>query len=422
MSFATRVVIGLVAGLALGALLAAADSLLATRVAGVVEPVGSLWLNALRMTIIPLIVTMLITGVASAAETAATGRLAARALLLFVIVLTAAALLGSIVTPLALAWWPVSPDAAAAFRAGAPGADAIPKLPGLRDWLTNVIPANPFKAAADGDMLPLVIFALFFGFAAARVTADMRTPLLGFFRAVMETMLVMIRWILWAAPLGVFALALGVGTRGGVHAAGALAHYLVLMCTLGVLITVLCYPAAVAFGRVSLTRFVRALLPAQAVAISTQSSLASLPAMITGAQAQLGLPERVVSLTLPLAVSLFRITSPLFNISMVIFCAHVYGVELGATQIAMGVMLAVITNFSVVGLPSQLTLFNTTVPISLAMGVPLDLLPLLLAVEVIPDIFRTLGNVTGDVAVTAIVARGAPAEAEQTAPATRSGA
>lgn len=420
MSFATRVVLALAVGLAAGALLGASDSPSLEGIVRLVEPIGSLWLNALRMTIVPLIVAMLITGVASAAETAATGRLAARALVLFVVLLTAAAVLGALVTPLALAWVPVSEPAVAAFRAGAPGAESIPKLPGLWEWLTNVIPANPFKAAAEGDILAIVIFALLFGFAAARLAPEMRTSLLGFFRAVMETMLVLIRWVLWAAPVGVFALALGVGARGGLHAAGALAHYLVLMCALGVLITLLCYPAAVTFGRVPLTRFIKALLPAQAVAVSTQSSLASLPAMITAAQTQLGLPQQVVSLTLPLAVSLFRITSPLFNISMVMFCAHVYGVELGATQIVMGVLLAVITNFSVVGLPSQLTLFNTTVPISLAMGVPLDLLPLLLAVEVIPDIFRTLGNVTGDVTVTAIVARGAPeaasAPAEQIAP------
>jgi Na+/H+-dicarboxylate symporter len=111
---------------------------------------------------------------------------------------------------------------------------------------------------------------------------------------------------------------------------------------------------------------------------------------------------------LPLAVSLFRMTSPIVNISIVIFVAHVYGVHLDAARLAVGVVLAVVTSFGVVGLPSQLSLFNTTVPISLGMGVPLDLLPLLLAVEVIPDIFRTLGNVTSDVAVTAIVARGEP--------------
>jgi Na+/H+-dicarboxylate symporter len=92
-------------------------------------------------------------------------------------------------------------------------------------------------------------------------------------------------------------------------------------------------------------------------------------------------------------------------LSIVIFVAHVYGVPLDPARLAVGVLLAVVTNFSVVGLPSQLTLFNTTVPISLAMGVPLELLPLLLAVEVIPDIFRTLGNVTADVAATVIVGR-----------------
>jgi Na+/H+-dicarboxylate symporter len=409
MSFGTRVVLGLIAGLALGALLSAVDNAGLNRIVPALEPIGALWLNGLRMTIIPLIVSMLITGIASAAETAATGRIAARALILFVVLLTAGALFGAIFTPLALAWMPVDPAAAEAFRVGASqSATAIPQLPGVRDWLVNVIPPNVFKSASDGDMLPLVIFSLFFGFAASRIATHLRDPLLGFFRAVMETMLVIIQWILWLAPVGVFVLALGVGARGGVNAAGALAHYLILMCVIGVLVTLLVYPLVMVFGRVSLARFAKAMLPAQAVAISTQSSLASLPAMLSGAQQQLGLPERVTSITLPLAVSLFRLTSPPINISIVIFVAHVYGVPLDFERLAIGVVLAVVTNFSVVGLPSQLTLFNTTVPISLAMGVPLELLPLLLAVEVIPDIFRTLGNVTADVAATAIVARGEP--------------
>jgi Na+/H+-dicarboxylate symporter len=407
MQLGTRVVLGLVAGLAVGALLSAVDVPALNRIVPALEPIGALWLNGLRMTIIPLIVSMLITGIASAAETAATGRIAARALILFLVLLTAGATFGALFTPLALAWIPVDPEAAAAFRSGASqSATVIPQLPGVRDWLVNVIPSNPFKSASDGEMLPLVVFSLFFGFAASRISADLRNPLLGFFRAVMETMLVIIQWILWLAPVGVFVLALGVGARGGVSAAGALAHYLVLMCTIGLIITLLCYPLVVVFGRVSLARFAKAMAPAQAVAISTQSSLASLPAMLAGAQHQLGLPERVTSITLPLAVSLFRLTSPPINISIVIFVAHVYGVPLDFGRLAMGVVLAVVTNFSVVGLPSQLTLFNTTVPISLAMGVPLELLPLLLAVEVIPDIFRTLGNVTADVTATAIVARG----------------
>jgi proton glutamate symport protein len=406
-SFGTRVVVALVAGLAAGALLGALDTPALNAIAPALEPIGTLWLNGLRMTIIPLIVAMLITGTASAAETAATGRIAARSMILFLVLLTAGATFGAIFTMLALSWVPVDPAAAEAFRTGAShSATAIPKLPGIREWLVNVIPSNPFKSASDGELLPLVIFSLFFGFATSRIDAELRDVLLRFFRAVMEAMLVIIRWVLWLAPAGVFVLALGVGARGGVNAAGALAHYLVLMCLLGLVITILAYPLVVAFGRVSLVTFAKAVAPAQAVAISTQSSLASLPAMLAGARNVLGLPERVTSITLPLAVSLFRLTSPPINISIVIFVAHVYGVPLDPGRIAIGIVLAVVTNFSVVGLPSQLTLFNTTVPISLAMGVPLELLPLLLAVEVIPDIFRTLGNVTSDVAVTAMVARG----------------
>src|SRR5262249_29339568 len=160
------------------------------------EPVGALWLNGLRMTIIPLILSMLITGVASAAETAATGRIAARSMILFLVLLTAAAAFGAFFTQLSLAWVPVDSAAAEAFRAGASrNATAIPQLPGVRDWLVNVIPANPFKSASDGEMLPLVIFSLFFGFAASRIAAALRDPLLAFFRAVMETMLVIIGWI-----------------------------------------------------------------------------------------------------------------------------------------------------------------------------------------------------------------------------------
>jgi Na+/H+-dicarboxylate symporter len=408
MSFGTRVVLGLLAGLAVGALLAAIDSPALNRVIPLLEPIGALWLNALRMTVIPLVVAMIITGVASAAETAATGRIAMRALSLFVGLLTVSALLGAVLMPAALTAWPVNPQAAEAFRASATqGTTVIPQLPPMREWIVNIVPANPFKAAADGELLPLVIFALLIGFAAARIKPESRTSFLGFFRALMETMLVIVQWVLWVAPIGVFALALAVGSRGGLHVAGALGQYLVLMCALSVLITILAYPAAAVFGRLSLARFAKAMVPAQALAISTQSSLATLPAMLQCAR-KLGIPERVTSISLPLAVSLFRLTSPIVNISIIIFVAHVYGVHLSAALLTVGVVLAVVTSFGVVGLPSQLSLFNTTVPISLGMGVPLDLLPLLLAVEVIPDIFRTLGNVTSDVAVTAIVARGEP--------------
>jgi Na+/H+-dicarboxylate symporter len=406
-----RIVFGLVAGLAAGAAIAAIEVPALARVAVLLEPIGQLWLNALRMTVVPLVIAMLITGIASAAESATGGRSTVRALVLFIVFLTGAALLAALLIPAALTLWPVYADAAADMRAGLSHLNAsVPPPPPIAQWFTGIVPTNPFAAAAEGAMLPLVIFSLLFGFAATRIDASLRASLLMFFQAIVETMLVLVRWVLWLAPVGVFALAFGVGYHSGIGAAGALGHYLILMCSLGIVVTALFYPVAVLLGGMRFSQFARAAAPAQVVAISTQSSLASLPAMIAAAQVDLRLSARITAITLPLAVSLFRVTSPPFNLAVVLFVAHVYGVHIGATQLAAGILVTVVTSFAVVGLPSQLTFFTTTVPISLAMGVPTEMLSLLLALEVIPDIFRTVGNVTGDLAVTTVVAYRSRAE------------
>ncbi|MGI8927409.1 MAG: dicarboxylate/amino acid:cation symporter [Tepidiformaceae bacterium] len=406
MSPTLRVLVGLVSGLATGAALAAAERPSLSGLVAAVEPVGTLWLSALRMTVIPLVVSLLITGVASTTDTSSTGRMGARALFLIVVFLTAAALFSALVTPALLAWWPIEPATASALRAGAGGVNAsLPAVPRFSEWVTNIVPTNPFQAAAEGAMLPLVVFALFFGFAATRIPLALRERLLGFFQAVGETMLVIVKWVLWAAPVGVFALALGVGLRAGIASAGALVHYVVLLSALSLLITVGLYPLAVIGGRFPLGLFARAAAPAQVVAFTTQSSLASLPAMIEGAQRHMGLPARITGLVLPLAVSVFRITSPPVNLATGLFVASLYNLYLTPAQIAAGAVVAVVTSVGIAGLPGQTNFFATVLPICLTLGVPIEVLPLLLAVDVIPDIFKTVGNVTADLTVTGIVAR-----------------
>lgn len=408
MSLTTRVLVGLISGLAIGAAIAAAELSELLRIVPIVESIGTLWLSALQMTVIPLVVSLLITGIASTTDTASTGRMGARALMLFAFFLSVAAIFAAILTPALLAWWPIEPTTSAALRAGAGAAStAVPEVPGFSSWITNIIPTNPFRAAAEGAMLPLVVFALFFGFAATRIPMLLREQILGFFQAVAETMLVIVKWVLWAAPVGVFALALGVGSRAGIGAAGALVHYIVLTSAISVVITLLLYPIAVVGGRISLGRFARGAAPAQVVAFSTQSSLASLPAMIEGAQRHLGLPPRITGVTLPLAVSVFRITSPPVNLTTALFVASLYHVALTPAQIAAGVAVAVVTSIGIAGLPGQTNFFATVLPISLTLGVPVQILPLLLAIDVIPDIFKTVGNVTADLTVTSIVARDA---------------
>lgn len=406
-SSSTRILLGLVLGLALGiALASAGPSWLATAIA-IAEPIGNLWLDALKMTIVPLVFALLVTGVASTASTASTtaaGGLARRALLLFLVVLAGSAVFGELAVKLFLAVWPIPGAAAEAMRAGvAAGGTVVPPAAPIAEWLAAIVPANPVKAAADGAMLPLVVFALVFGFAITRLARDSAQVLVGFFQALVEAMLVIVGWVIWIAPIGVFALAFVVGARAGVSAAGALAHYLALLVVIQVVLILLIYPATVIAARIPLLRFARAVAPAQAVATSTQSSLASLPAMVDSTQ-RLGIAPRVSALVLPMAVSVFRITSPAANLAVVLYSASLFGIDLDLGQYVTGVVIAIVMSFASVGLPGQVSFFTSIVPICAAMGVPVGALPLLLAVETIPDIFRTIGNVTADVAATVVLA------------------
>ena len=405
-SSSTRILLSLVLGLALGiALASAGPSWLAIAIA-IAEPIGNLWLDALKMTIVPLVFSLLVTGVASTASTTAAGGLARRALMLFLVVLAGSAIFGEVSVASFLAAWPIPGAAAEAMRAGvAAGGTVVPAAAPIADWLAAIVPANPVKAAADGAMLPLVVFALIFGFAITRLARESARVLVDFFQALVEAMLVIVGWVIWVAPIGVFALAFVVGARAGVSAAGALAHYLALLVLIQVLLIVLIYPATVLGARIPLRRFARAVAPAQAVATSTQSSLASLPAMVDATQ-HLAIAPRVSALVLPMAVSVFRITSPAANLAVVLYSASLFGIDLSLGQYVAGAAIAVVMSFASVGLPGQVSFFTSIVPICVVMGVPVGVLPLLLAVETIPDIFRTIGNVTADVAATAVLARG----------------
>jgi Na+/H+-dicarboxylate symporter len=412
-SLSVRVLVALTLGLGGGAALAAWGD---PGVAGAIVPVeaiGGLWLNALRMTVVPLVFALLVTGVASVTDAASTGRLAARAIGLFSVLLVIAAVYSTLATQGLLALWPVSAEGAQALRAGAGASGAVAaESAGFAAWITSLAPANPIKAAAEDAILPLVVFGVFVGFAATRLPEHLRAPLVTLFHAVAETMIIIVRWVLWAAPVGVFALSLGVGLRAGLGAAGVLLQYVVVVSVVTAGIALLPYALiALRRGGVGLPAFARAVAPVQVLAFSTQSSLACLPAMIERANDDLRIPPRITGLVLPLAVAVFRLTSPVANLAVAWFVAHIFGIQPDASQMVAAVFVALAISVGSVGLPGQISFFVSMAPICLALGVPLDLLPILLAVEVIPDIFRTIGNVTGDLGVTALLKK--PGEEEE---------
>ncbi len=416
MSLAVKVLLALVAGLALGLGIVASGSASLAHIVPVIEPVGTLWVAAIRMTVIPLVVSSLIVAVGDSADPRNIGRLGARVLGVFVAFLAVATALSLLVGPPMLAMVHIDATAAASLRANAAqsaatvteGAKAVPSV---AQWIVDLVPANPVRAASDGAMLPLIVFSLALGMALSRVAVERRAIFLRVMHGVQDASLVLVRAILIIAPIGVFALAVSVATKLGLAAAGALASYIVLVSsiTMGFCILVL-YPAAVLFGGVSLATFARAALPAQAVAFSSRSSLACLPALLDPVRERLAMPVALSSFIFPLTVTLFRCGGAIAQVIGTLFVAKLYGVPLGPAQFAAIGVTTIVTTFSVPGIPGGSIIMS--LPVLLAAGVPAEGVGLLLGIDTIPDMFRTTTNITGDIVAAQILAKhggGAPA-------------
>jgi Na+/H+-dicarboxylate symporter len=404
MSLTVKVLLALVAGLLAGFGVSASDlSILDTAVSWI-EPLGSLWVNAIRMTVIPLVGALLVVGVVGT-DVRAVGRIGGRAIALFLSLIAFAAVLTALVTPPLVALLPSDPQAAAALReslGGSGGAES--QVLSIGEWLVSLIPTNPMAAMADGAMLPFIIFTLLFSLAAARIAASHRRALTDFFQAVSETMLVLIGWILDLAPIGVFALALGLGANMGLNTAGAILAYVVIHSGLCIILLGAVYPLAVFGGRLPLKEFSGASLPAQAVAFSSRSSLASLPPAVEECEKRLRLPPAINSFLLPLGFSVFRITAPVPMIVGAYFIAFFYGIELGPFQLLTMVLTSLLASFTVPGVPGGGVI--AAVPVLMAADLPVEGIGILLAVDTIPDIFRTTGNVTANIGAAVVLARG----------------
>ena len=214
---------------------------------------------------------------------------------------------------------------------------------------------------------------------------------------------VIVGWVLRAAPVGVFALALSVAARTGIQAAGALFYYIVVLSVTLILVTVVLYVPAIVFGRASIRDFALAALPAQAVAMSSRSSLAALPAMLRETRERLRLPPIATSFALPLAVSVLRVNVPPRWVISAAFLGQLYGVEVGFGSLVWVLITAVLISFSVPGIPSA-SLFMLA-PVLVSLGLPPVGVGLLIAVDTIPDMFNTLANVTGHMSATTVIAR-----------------
>lgn len=409
MKESTRVLVALAAAIGGGAIIAASGSKPLLAAADALAPVGTLWVNAIRMTVIPLVVSLLITGVASATDVTTIGRIGGRALVVFGLLLGATAAVVLLVAPTLFALLPLPSTSGARAMLPAGATEAANQLvaggqsASFSAWLLSLIPSNPIAAAANGAMVPIILFTLILAIAIVRSPESTRTPLVSLARALGDAMMLIVRWVVLAAPIGVFALVLPLAAHLGGAVAGAIGVYIVAYSLACIATILLLYPVVAAFGGIPIARFARAALPAQLIAFSSSSSLASLPAMIESGERGLTLPSRITGFVLPLAVSVFKVAAPVSWTIGALFIGWFYGVPLHARELATVAAASVFLAFAAPGVPRGAFIMLT--PLFVAIGLPVEGIGILIAVDALPDTFATALNVTGDLAAAALVAR-----------------
>lgn len=402
---ATAVLAALAAGLGLGVL--AHGHPLGAQADAVVAPIGTLWVNAIRMTVIPLIVPLLVVAIAGTGDLRRTAGLGGRMLGLFLALLVAFSLMSVALSPALMGHIRLNPEATAALMAATEAPAAVEPMTAAA-WLTSMVPSNAFKAAADGALLPLLVFTALFSLAAAHGHEATRIRVVEAFRAVGEVMMILVGWIVALAPIGVFALGFGLGAHLGAAGAGAVGWFLAVSIGLYLAGTAMLYPLAILGGGVPLRRFATAMAPVQAVGLSSRSSLASLPALVKAARDDLALPQDVAGLVLPVAVSTFKLQHALATTLGLVFVSRLYGIELAPQAIAIGAAAGILIGATTPGVPSAGLMLQA--PLYSALGLPVEGLALLIAIDTIPDMFKTLFNVTADMVVAVLLSRGRPAE------------
>ena len=398
-STGVQVSLGLVAGLTLGLLLSreSAPTTFLSGLLATLDVVGTAWINAVRMTVIPLVVPLLIVGVAGGDDLKSTGAVGAKAFGWMLLLLVACALFSATVSSLWFESLVLDPAATTRLlesaRIDVPTADAL----SVRTFLLSLIPLNPIKAAADGTLLPVVLFTLLYAFALGRVGEAPRAAQLAFFRGMSDTMLVVVRWILALGGIGIFALATVLGQKLGTNVLGAIGFYFMVNIALHLVATAGIYVIIAVTRRVPWRDFARAMVPASVVGMGTRSSLASLPAMVKGATDVLRLPPTATGFVLPLCASVFKLTSAIYWVVGALFIAKLYGIDLSTANLALVAASSVVLNFSTPGIPSGGMLLQ--VPLYSSIGLPVEGIGILIALDTLPDMFKTLLNVTSDMFV-----------------------
>ncbi len=396
-----QILLAMLAAVLLAAVLPKDAGLFGVTVVDICKLGGGLFLNALKMLVIPLVGSSLLVAVMGLGGGSDFGRLFRRLAFWVVTTSLVAAVIGAILVNLFRPGLVTGVVHAAAGQA-APVAGAAQG--GLSGLLLGIIPANPLAAAVNDHLLSVVCFALLFGIFASHLPPERGKPIRDLAQAVFDTMIAMARWILTFAPLGVFLIALDSLMTHGLGALAQLGAYVGTVLAGLTLHGVVVLPLLLwLMTRRPPMAFFRALAPAVLTAFSTASSKAAMPITLDLLESKAGVPPRTTRFVLPLATTVNMNGSALYECVAAIFVAQLYGIELGLSGQLIVVLVSLLTTLGLSGMPGAGVIGLTAV--LAAAGLPAEGLALVLGVDRVLDMARTAVNVWGDACLTAIVGR-----------------
>ncbi|GFO82519.1 MAG: glutamate:proton symporter [Methyloceanibacter sp.] len=371
--------------------------------------VGAIFLNALKMIIVPLITSSIIVGVAGIGSGGNIGALGWRTLLFYAVTTLAAILIGLIVINTVAPGYVDGEPAGAILALDAPPEDISEKIEGkgagdVAELFKRMVPPNIVKAAAEGQMLGLIFFSILFGYFMTHLQHEDAEPLFKFWNGVFQVMMKMTELIMKFAPIGVFGLVAAVVVETGFAAARPLAVFALAVVAALLLHSVVTLPLLLRFiGRVKPFATMRAMSPALLTAFSTSSSSATLPVTMDTLEKKVGVSNEVSSFVLPLGATVNMNGTALYECAAAMFLAQAYGLELTFGVQFTIVTIALLTSIGVAGVPSA-SLVAIAIILT-AVGLPVEAIGVLMVFDRVLDMCRTSVNIWGDACCATIIAR-----------------
>jgi len=391
---------GLILGIVVGLTASATGNETLLAIANASAPFGTVFINAIRMVVLPLIITVIFTSIAKLGDPRKLGRIGGMTLAFYWITLFPAIIIGMTVMKFGLQYSP-------AIEMPSVASTDLPPLPSIVDFLVSLVPANPFGAASAGAILPVIVFTALVAAATGTLESERRERLINLAEDGSHALIKLVWWILYLAPIGVFGLAAPVIAKLGWDLVLSLGVFILsVLSGLLILLFVLFVPLVYFVARIGPARFFASTFGAASIAFSSTSTAAAIPVSLEETTKNLGVSESIADLLIPLGASMYRPGSALFQGASIVFLAHLYGVPIPAAAVSAAILATFLVSLTVAPVPSSGVV--TMAPALETIGVPVAGMSFLLGIDRIPDMMRSAVNVLAQITTAVLVDRWTP--------------